>query len=130
MWSLMTGIGWQSNVDGLVGGEKKLLRTLPEASRLTKSFHTYFFIYIPRVSDLPFRPFCFRALKTLGTETPANPDVSFFFIYCTDNQEYFSKYALRKLKMIRLLPTLMGLVLFTFPCLLLATLLLRCESDC
>jgi hypothetical protein len=32
---------------------------------------------------------------TENTETLANPDVS-FLIYCTDNQEYFSKYALTK----------------------------------
>lgn len=85
------------------------------------------FIYIPRVSDLPFPHDCFRALKTLGTETPANPDVS-FLIYCTDNQEYFSTYALRTMKMIRRVPTLMGLVSFMFPCLLLAAF--RSESDC
>lgn len=54
---------------------------------------------------------CFRALKTVGTEKPANPDVSFLF-HCTDNQKYFSKYVLRTVKMILIMPTLMGLVLF------------------
>jgi hypothetical protein len=87
--------------------------------------HTIF-IYTSRVSDLPFPPsppppVCFRALKTLGTETPANPDIS-FLIYCTNNQEYFSKYMLRALKMIPLVSTLTDLVLFMFPFLLLATL--------
>jgi hypothetical protein len=102
-WNLHTAQCWWSNWG--------VTRTLP-------NFYLQFASFRFTIS-----PFCFRALTTLGTETPANPDVN-FLIYCTDNQEYFSKYVLRTLRMIRLVPKLMGLVLFMFPSLLLATLLL------
>jgi hypothetical protein len=110
---------------------KNNLRTLPGTARLTKSFHIPHIVvtYIPRISDLPFLPVCFRALKTLGTEKPANPDFRFLF-HCTDTQKYFSKYVLRTINIILLVPTLMGLVLFLSPCLLQLPCFFRYESDC
>ena len=67
------------------------------------------------------RSACFRALKTLGTETPANHDVS-FLLHCNNNQEYFSSTCYERSKWSALYQRSWAWFCL-FPCLLLATLL-------
>ena len=80
----MTGISRQSNVAGSIVGWGGAITRLTWNCTPHKIVPQILFNYIPRVSHLPFPHDCFRALKSLGTETPANPDFS-FLISCTDN---------------------------------------------
>lgn len=90
-WSLMTGISRQFSVDG--SNENAIYAPYLElhVSQNRSTFHTYLLLTFREFQIYHFLV-CFRALKTVGTEKPANPDVSFLF-HC-------------------LMPTLMGLVLF------------------
>jgi hypothetical protein len=99
--SLMTGIGIQSHVVGSVGGEKKTFTHLTwncASHNIVPHTHTF---YLHSASfRFTISPLLFSRTETLSTETPVNPDVC-FLIYCTD-QENFSKYVLRTLKIIPL----------------------------